>query len=683
METSLFANEERFKKQAQKAARSIVIFLICYFIIFILSLALAIAIMAGGFFIIASHPSFLTLLLGGGLMVAGALILFFLFKFMFSIKKIDRSDYIEVYRTDQPALFDTIDRVVQGTNSVYPKRVYLTNDVNAMVSYDSSFMSLFVPTKKNLIIGLGLMNSLSTAEFESILAHEFGHFSQDSMKFGSYVYQINRILFDQLYDNDSINRFIQRFNQSGIITLMMVIGVKIIIGIQFLLTKLYEFVNKSYLALSREMEFQADLVAAHYSGKKPFKSALLRTDLASFSYQETLQFFTNRMSQNLVTDDVYELQDYTMKYIASKNKIAVKNGFPDVSLDDINAYQNTKINIENQWASHPSTQDRLENIERIEHQERISNETPAIDLLANKASIVSKITKNLFKHVPYKGALVQVENKQFEKDYANDFERFAIDPYFNNYYRYTDPATRIKKKDAAVSNVESLQDFYSPENIKMAQKYGALVNDLATLESIKPKESGIKFFEYDGKKYTRNQIDALIEKLEAKKEKNEKKVNKHNRFILAYCLQKAEGSALEKSLKKALKQYEDIQEDLISKEQSYLELTEKAEFLSYTLEPEVISDEQIKFRSVEIDWKKYLKQVREEVSFETLLGHYLGQEFDKYLENERPLFNGSHYNDFVVERLVLILHNIPQLLHNRALIQKKQLVEIMKEILES
>ena len=51
-------------------------------------------------------------------------------------------------------------------------------------------------------------------EFKAILAHEFGHFSQRSMKVGSYVYYVNQVIFNMLYDNDSFDKMIQKLEKA-------------------------------------------------------------------------------------------------------------------------------------------------------------------------------------------------------------------------------------------------------------------------------------------------------------------------------------------------------------------------------------------------------------------------------------------------------------------------------------
>src|SRR5690606_19974293 len=122
-----------------------------------------------------------------------------------------RSGSVEITDQDQPELFAFIRQVAADTQAPFPKKIFISSDVNASVSYDSSFWSMFFPVRKNLTIGLGLVNSLNLSEFKAVMAHEFGHFSQRSMKLGSYVYNVNRILHNMLYDNSGFSRLLSGF----------------------------------------------------------------------------------------------------------------------------------------------------------------------------------------------------------------------------------------------------------------------------------------------------------------------------------------------------------------------------------------------------------------------------------------------------------------------------------------
>ena len=80
--------------------------------------------------------------------------------------------------------------------------IFIDPDVNAYVSYTNVWLSLFFPTRKELTIGLGLVSTLNVSEFKAVIAHEFGHFSQKSMKIGSYIHSANTIIHDMIYNRD-------------------------------------------------------------------------------------------------------------------------------------------------------------------------------------------------------------------------------------------------------------------------------------------------------------------------------------------------------------------------------------------------------------------------------------------------------------------------------------------------
>ncbi len=98
-----------------------------------------------------------------------------------------------VTQEEEPVLFDYLNKLADEAKAPRPHKVFLTSRVNASVSYDLSLINLIIPSKKNLEIGLGLLNVLSLGEFKAVLAHEFGHFAQRSMLLGRYVYVAQQI----------------------------------------------------------------------------------------------------------------------------------------------------------------------------------------------------------------------------------------------------------------------------------------------------------------------------------------------------------------------------------------------------------------------------------------------------------------------------------------------------------
>ncbi|HEY8428710.1 MAG TPA: M48 family metallopeptidase [Sandaracinaceae bacterium] len=117
----------------------------------------------------------------------------FLLRGLFSVKQTKDPMLVEVTEQDQPELLAFVRRVADETGAPRPHRVFLSPRVNAAVFYDLSFLNLLFPSKKNLEIGLGLVNALSLDELKAVVAHEFGHFAQRTMAVGRWVYVAQQI----------------------------------------------------------------------------------------------------------------------------------------------------------------------------------------------------------------------------------------------------------------------------------------------------------------------------------------------------------------------------------------------------------------------------------------------------------------------------------------------------------
>jgi hypothetical protein len=76
-----------------------------------------------------------------------------------------------------------------------------------------------------------------------------------------------------------------------------------------------------YLALSREMEFHADEVAAHIAGSAIVKEALLGTDLSSYVYNYVLRFYENKIPEHIRSENIYREQLSIALWVIQKKMI--------------------------------------------------------------------------------------------------------------------------------------------------------------------------------------------------------------------------------------------------------------------------------------------------------------------------------------------------------------------------
>src|SRR4051794_26557705 len=141
-----------------------------------------------------------------GIVLCGTFFLY-LVKGFFKRHPMNKEMHIEITEDEHPVLFGFIHQLCEELGAPEPNKVYVSPDVNAAVMPRTTLLNLFVEPKKDLLIGLGLVNSVNLSEFKAVLAHEFGHFSQSAMA-SSYTYVASRIIGDLVEGEDWFDRFV-------------------------------------------------------------------------------------------------------------------------------------------------------------------------------------------------------------------------------------------------------------------------------------------------------------------------------------------------------------------------------------------------------------------------------------------------------------------------------------------
>ncbi|SCW37407.1 M48 family metallopeptidase [Mucilaginibacter sp. NFR10] len=476
-----------FKNRVYIAVSAIILFIICYLLLFLGSLAIAIAFGYIGVAFIVLHPAFITLVVGVALILSGLMLVYFVIKFIFKRTRVDYSDMIEITADQHPALFDFISKITIEAQAPRPKRIYLSADVNAGVFYSSSFWSMFLPVKKNLKIGLGLINSVNLSEFKAVMAHEFGHFSQRSMKVGSYVYNFNKVLYNMLYDTEDYSNLISRFARvHGVFSMAASLNIKLIQGMQYILRKIYIVVNKAHLALSREMEFQADAVAAYVSGSNHIISSLKRIDIGQACYENLINYSRANLKQNKRADNLYPQHLEMIRHFANYHKIEIDAAALPIISDGWNLPESSEIVIKNQWSSHPTNNEREVHANRINLTTTTVNE-PAWVLFEDPLLIQTQLTDHLYEIVNTDKNAERVTIEAFKQDFYSKITENSFDPQYNNYF--DDRLITAFNIDDALANQDYIRDqtfegLLNAENSNLPAKARRLQGDIDIFDSL-------------------------------------------------------------------------------------------------------------------------------------------------------------------------------------------------------
>lgn len=526
-----------FQKEVIGVMFSIVLFFIVYLLLVIAAVALAIGCFYGGGALIIAMPKGFIILIGLGLMALGASIVFFLIKFIFAKRTENNSGRVEITETEQPALFAFIRQLTTETQTPFPKKIFLSTEVNACVFYNSSFWSMFFPVKKNLEIGLGLVNAINMGEFKAVMAHEFGHFSQRSMKLGSFTYNVNQVIYNMLYDNNSYVAFLSVWgNIDGLLAIFARITVAIAQGIQWILRQMYTVINKRYLSLSREMEFHADAVAASVSGGNNLVTALSRIEMAASCYQEAVNNVNESLSRKQASHNIFADQLVVMQSYAVTHKLQVQQGLPVISGEYLSSQQNSRVNFKNQWASHPTNEERAEKLDTLGLQSPVT-EARAWALFSDPAALQERLTNHLYSIASIDMKEIEFYNDDtFKQQYEDGLASWKLPEAYQEFYKGRLPETAaLEELDKNVPVLWASID--TPENKALAEQLKHTKHDLLLVEAIGDKRIDVKSFDFDGQKYASIEASAIAERLRKEVAEQTDQLVQLDKMILTYLVQ--------------------------------------------------------------------------------------------------------------------------------------------------
>lgn len=670
-----------FKKMTTKAILAIFFFVVVYLILIVLAIGLTLLSSYLGIMFITLRVQWITIAVGAGLIVMGLLVLLFLLKFMFKKHVVDRSHLVELTAESDPHLFAFIDSLVKEVGTQFPKKIYLSADVNACVFYDSSFWSMFLPIRKNLQIGLALVNSVSVYEFKAILAHEFGHFSQRSMKIGSYVYNVNQIIYNMLYDNNWYGTLAQKIaDVHAIIGFFVMVAAKIIQGIQFILRKVYEVVNLSYMSLSREMEFHADEVAANITGSKPLITSLLRFGLADEAYTNVLNYYDEKFTEAVTTNNIYPQHHFVLGFLGKENGLPLVNHLPMVSLEQLNRYNKSKLVITDQWASHPSTEDRIKRLEQLALEPILEDLRPASAVFSHIETHQQLLTQKIFANVAYSKPTTELPTQKFATDYAENYRKRRFSAFFNSYFDVQNLLTQLP--DAALNPPSSatINELFGAKMIETIHNTMALQYDLATLTQIAEGNTGIKTFDYDGVKYTVNDLAQLLPSLEKELGELKVKVAENDQAIYHsfHHLATQQGQIEQfNAIYQAFLEFDQWSNDSM---EVLGKLSGSLDFIQETTPFETIRENLIAAEKIEIDFKQHIEKLLTFSLLETELSPQMKESFKKYLSKTWVYFTKPSYDDEALNVLFDAIRNFNLAVSNGYFAHKKRVLDFFETL---
>lgn len=174
--------------------------------------------------------------------------------------KIPAPEGYELNRNEVPKLFEMVEKTSDFLKSPRPNHILLIEDFNAAVVTLPRF-GIF-GKRTYLLIGLPLMQAISPAQLEAVLAHEIGHISEKHSSSAALAYRLR----------ETWGRFIESQELEGH-------------KLSFLYDKFlnwyFPYFNAYSFVLLRRQEREADEYAVQLAGAKPLGEALINLEIKS------------------------------------------------------------------------------------------------------------------------------------------------------------------------------------------------------------------------------------------------------------------------------------------------------------------------------------------------------------------------------------------------------------------
>ncbi len=327
----------------------------------------------------------------------------FMAKGLIFLKRGQASKDLELKPADQPELFAFLHRLADEAGAPRPKRVYLSPRVNAGVFYDLSLVNLLFPSRKNLDIGLALVNVLNLTEFKAVLGHEFGHFAQRTMAVGRWVYIAHQVATQLVARRDALDTFLAGLSRTDFRIAWVGWTLSIIIwAIRSLVDTAFSVVTLSERALSREMEYQADLVAASLAGSDALVHALHRLGAADEAWGRTLGFASREFEAGRAVADLFAVQ---ARMIANLRRVtpdpmyADPPQLPEHEREQHRVFRNEMVRAPQMWSTHPANADRENNLKR-RYVAAVIDERPAMLLFRDADALKHQLSRDMLRETP-------------------------------------------------------------------------------------------------------------------------------------------------------------------------------------------------------------------------------------------------------------------------------------------
>jgi Zn-dependent protease with chaperone function len=467
--------------------------------------------------------------------ICAAFLALLMIKGVFFIQRGQPEGLTELKPSEQPQLFEFLHELADKAGAPRPHKVYVSARVNASVFYDLSLLNFLMPSRKNLEIGLGLVNVLTLGEMKAVLAHEFGHFAQRSMAVGRWVYVAHQIAANMIARRDKLDAFLVGLSRFDIrIAWVGWLLLTIVWSLRSLVASAFQGVLILQRALSREMEMQADLVAVTITGSDALVHALHKLQAADDSWDRTLNYAGLEKAAGRPPRDLFVMQSHLLQRMGEILNDPLYGRVPPLPEQAPQAHRLFKAELAQpprMWLSHPLNHEREANAKRVYLPSDIDGRS-AWALFARPEALREQISAQLLGKTDAPVAADELTLKAID----DDFDRPSLHGDYRGAYLGRS-VVRVARTPSALSaneavSISDLARLYPVSLVHDIELQRQLEREQAQLQAL---QSGALHtaddeIKYRGRSIPRKQLPGLIDSVSEELRQVRAKLQAHDQL---------------------------------------------------------------------------------------------------------------------------------------------------------
>lgn len=669
-----------YKWEIVKSLLAIALFLLVYISIGIITLGLTYSAIWFLLFSFTTSGVHFLLVFALGYLLLSLAITIFVFKFLFKKNSKYTDDQFEITRETAPELFQLIKDTAEKVGTNFPDKIYIDGSNNAHVKSQRTLIGTLISNKLELIIGIGLINSVTALELKAIIAHEFGHFSQKSLRINTLAYQVNRAIWDMLYDNEAYDNWVTKWFDRGIYAVFIYVATKYNNCVRSILAFFSKLVTLNFLALSRQLESHADEISATVCGPTPLINYFLRIEYSEQCLGVVARYYEKQAKQNLMGRNIYRDYFTYMQNLSQRNEIPVENGLPLISKSMYSNYTSSKLVLNNQWSSHPEIIQRISNLESKFESRPIENDFPAFKILVNHEEIELHFTELLNLNFEFPESPKFIQTDILLHDLKLEYEQSEYNKAYRGYFDVRGFSRFYEELDILKDIQFSFEELFSDEKLQNIYEERTLKNDLATLQLIENGQIEISSFDYEGERFTKKKLSTLIPELKEKQEQLSALLEESDLHILSYFVGIETKLNLSPTLLKGYNELFEYDRESTSENNVHQRMLRAFQFVHVKLHHSYIKSNFLGILKLENEFKDAFRSLLTDDSVQAVLANYKVESITNYLEKELEYFVKNTYVEDNLRILYLAIDTFQQLVKFKYHKMKQDLLNYQIEL---